>query len=169
MKIEDLLKQRYLKHTETKEASEEELQDYTVGDLAKRLFLDTSYVIALSSGRDKHNLLAISLAKEIEEKEIRLLTTRAILLEIGNALSKSQYRQAAIALLDSIERDDNIEIIPISESLYKKGLDLFRKRKDKEWGIIDCISFVVMKERGLDGALTTDHHFTQAGFKALLR
>ena len=169
MKIESPLKQRYLKQTKIKEVSEEDLQDYTVSKLGKRLFLDTSYAIALSSVRDKHNPLAISLAKEIEDNEIQLLTTRAILLEIGNALSKLRHREAAIALLNSIERDEKIEIVPISESLYKKGFDMFRRRKDKEWGIIDCISFVVMKERGLDEALTTDHDFIQAGFKVLLR
>jgi uncharacterized protein len=41
-------------------------------------------------------------------------------------------------------------------------------RRDKEWSLTDCISFVVMKERGLTEALTADHHFEQAGFKALL-
>jgi hypothetical protein len=32
----------------------------------------------------------------------------------------------------------------------------------------DCISFVVMQERGIFEALTTDHHFQQAGFRAIL-
>jgi len=40
---------------------------------------------------------------------------------------------------------------------------------DKEWGLTDCISFVVMKDRKLTDVLTTDHHFEQAGFKSLLR
>ena len=39
----------------------------------------------------------------------------------------------------------------------------------KEWGLTDCISFVVMADRGLTQALTADDHFTQAGFVALLR
>jgi uncharacterized protein len=38
----------------------------------------------------------------------------------------------------------------------------------KEWSLTDCISFVVMKERGLTDALTPDRHFEQAGFKILL-
>ena len=44
-----------------------------------------------------------------------------------------------------------------------------RERADKEWPLTDCISFVVMPDQGLSEALTADHHFEQAGFKALLR
>ena len=36
-------------------------------------------------------------------------------------------------------------------------------------GLIDCISFVVMSERGVVKALTADEHFQQGGFRALLR
>jgi len=40
---------------------------------------------------------------------------------------------------------------------------------DKEWGMTDCISFIVMEDHGLTDALTADEHFQQAGFRALLR
>ena len=36
-------------------------------------------------------------------------------------------------------------------------------------GLTDCISFVVMEERGITDALAYDQHFVQAGFRALLR
>lgn len=50
-----------------------------------------------------------------------------------------------------------------------QAFDLFRDRSDKDWGLVDCVSFVVMTERGMTDALTTDPHFQQAGFRALLR
>ncbi len=99
----------------------------------------------------------------------RLITTRAIILEIGNALAKARYRKAAVELLDSLEEDPNIEVIPITEELYKKAFQLYRNRPDKEWGITDCISIIIMQDRGLTDVLTPDEHFQQAGFKALLR
>jgi uncharacterized protein len=46
---------------------------------------------------------------------------------------------------------------------------LFKQRKDKEWGLVDCISFIVMQNREITDALTADIHFQQAGFRALLR
>jgi predicted nucleic acid-binding protein len=46
---------------------------------------------------------------------------------------------------------------------------MFRSRQDKEWGLVDCVSFVVMQNRGIAEALTADEHFHQAGFRSLLR
>jgi len=59
-------------------------------------------------------------------------------------------------------------VVPLSEALFRQSFDLYRQRLDKEWGLTDCISFVVMQERGITEALTADHHFRQAGFLALL-
>ena len=104
----------------------------------------------------------------MEGESRRLITSRAVVLEIGNALSKLRYRAPAVALLDAIERDPNVEIVPLSEELYRQSLALYRQHQDKEWGLTDCVSFVVMRERSITDALTTDDHFRQAGFRALL-
>jgi predicted nucleic acid-binding protein len=84
-------------------------------------------------------------------------------------MAKRRYREAAVELLNALEEDSNVEIVPISEELYEKAFEHYRNRPDKEWGLTDCISFVVMQERGIKSALTTDGHFVQAGFEALLR
>jgi len=62
-----------------------------------------------------------------------------------------------------------IIICSVSLKLFTKAVKFYSERMDKEWSLTDCISFVVMKERKLTTALTTDHHFEQAGFRALLR
>jgi predicted nucleic acid-binding protein len=134
-----------------------------------KVFLDTAYAIALAASSDRHHQKAVQVAIELEAKQTRLVTTRAIVLEIGNALAKQRYRQAAIQLLTALEADPLVEIIPVSEALYQRGFQLYTQRTDKDWGIIDCISFVVMQEQGLTDALTTDVHFQQAGFRTLLR
>ena len=132
-------------------------------------FLDTSFAIALSSAADQNHLRAVRLANQIETNKTRLVTTHAILLEIGNALSKQRYRSAAIQLLESLETDPSVEIVLFTSSLYKLAFNLFKQREDKEWGLVDCTSFVVMQNRGIIEALTADIHFQQAGFRALLR
>ena len=136
--------------------------------MTNEVFLDTAYAIALSVESDEHHERAEELAEQLEAEATRLVTTRAVLLEIGNALSKKRYRKAALELLDALEQDPLVEIVSLSEELYGQALELFRNRPDKNWGLVDCISFVVMQERGLTEALTTDEHFEQAGFRPLL-
>lgn len=134
------------------------------------LFLDASYAIALASPRDQHHDRAVELAGEIEaDPLVRLVTTRAILLEIGNALAKARHRTAAIALINALEHDPRVDVVPFSEEAYRDGLTLYEQHIDKEWGLTECISFVVMKELGITDALTADDHFRQAGFRPLLR
>ena len=133
------------------------------------VFLDTAYAIALSVTSDEHHERAVELAQQLEIRQTRLITTRAVLLEIGNALSRQRYRPAAIELLAALEHDPQVERVPLTNELYRQAFELFHSRPDKEWGLIDCASFVVMQQRGLTDALTTDEHFEQAGFRALLR
>lgn len=132
------------------------------------LFLDASYAIALAASTDQYHARAVELAEWIEAERMQLLTTRAVVLEISNALSRRRYRAAAVALLDALESDPAVEVVPLSEELYGRAAELYRWRGDKEWGLTDCISFAVMRERGLTEALTADDHFRQAGFRALL-
>lgn len=133
------------------------------------VFLDTSFAIALSSITDQNHLRAVKLANQIETSRNRLVTNQAILLEIGNALSKQRYRAAATQLLESLETDPSVEVVLLTNSLYRLAFNLFKQREDKEWGLVDCISFIVMQDRGITDALTADTHFQQAGFRALLK
>ena len=57
----------------------------------------------------------------------------------------------------------------MSFNISQKGLTLYGARQDKTWGLVDCMSFIVMDEQKLTDALTSDIHFIQAGFQALLR
>lgn len=135
----------------------------------REVFVDTSYAIALANANDQFHAKAILLARQLRSAKTKLITTRGVLLEIGNALSGQRFRPAAVKLLDALEADPNVGIVAFTEALYSQALQLYRNRSDKEWGLVDCLSFVVMQERNLTGALTTDMHFHQAGFRVLLR
>lgn len=141
----------------------------TAIDPREAVFLDTSYALALAAPTDQHHRHAMRLADALEQARAPLVTTRAILLEIGNALSRQRYRQAAVDLLRSLDADPGVEVIALGEELYARALALFCTRPDKEWSLIDCVSFVVMAERGMTKALTADVHFEQCGYRALLR
>jgi hypothetical protein len=132
-------------------------------------FLDASYVIALALASDEHHNRALQVAAEIEQHQSGLVTTRAVLLEIGSALAKIRVRRDAVRLIDALQNSARVEVVPLTEEIIAQGWNLFRERLDKEWSWTDCISFVVMREHGLSMALTSDQHFEQAGFTTLLR
>jgi predicted nucleic acid-binding protein len=135
--------------------------------MSKKIFVDTSHVLALFNTSDEFHLKAKKL-KHLTAKPYTVITTEAILLEIGNALSKQNLRQKCSAFIKGFYETENIEIVPITTALIMEGLKFFDKRQDKEWGLVDCISFVVMGRYGIKRALAADDHFVQAGFKALL-
>jgi uncharacterized protein len=133
------------------------------------VLLDTSFAIALAAKGDHHFEKARELSLELRQGRTKMVTTRAVMLEIGNALAGPRHRQAAIRLLTAMAADPLVEIVPLTESLYERGWELYRHRLDKKWSLVDCTSFVLMEDRGILEALTTDEHFDQAGFRALLR
>jgi len=138
--------------------------------LSGRVFLDTSYAIALVNRDDALHEIALALATRLEHVSPgQIVTSRAVLLEIGDGLSKPIYRRAAFELLSSISEDPSVEVIELSESLYLSALALYSERRDKGWGLTDCTSFVIMEAQGIKNALTHDIHFEQAGFRALMR
>lgn len=132
------------------------------------LFLDTSHALALVSKRDQHHRAARRVQAGVEARRDRIVTTRGVLLEFGNALHRPEERAVCVRFLDRVRTDPAVDIVDVDASLYERALDLYRSRPDKEWGLVDCASFVVMRERGLTDALTADRHFEQAGFRSLL-
>jgi uncharacterized protein len=132
----------------------------------KPLFADTSFYVALLSPRDLMHVKALQVGEHFHRP---VLLTDFILLELGNALSSAGQRSLFSKLVDHLRSDPNIRILPASRDLLEKGLRLFASRDDKEWSLTDCTSFVIMQEEELTEALTTDHHFEQAGFTVLLR
>jgi predicted nucleic acid-binding protein len=130
------------------------------------IFVDSSYFLALLSPRDAWHIAAIHLSGS---NRAPVVTTEFVLLEVANTLSSSGRRAAFRAVLDDLHDDPNAVTVPASSELLRAGVNLYLNRPDKEWSLTDCTSFVVMEREGLTEALTADHHFEQAGFKALLR
>ena len=136
--------------------------------MRKQYFVDTGFLIALAAPRDQLHDQALSVAQRVREDEASLLITRAVLLELGAALSGLRHRATAADMLRAIEADPAVEIVALSDTLYSDALEMFAQHRDKEWSLTDCLSFVVMRARGLTEALAADHHFEQAGFTVLL-
>ncbi|AFZ58449.1 type II toxin-antitoxin system VapC family toxin [Anabaena cylindrica FACHB-243] len=126
-----------------------------------RYFLDTSFIIAIINERDQYHQTANDLANYYDDSF--LVTSDAIILEIANGLSRN-YKQEATQLIEYLLNAETVEIIHVTPELFHQGFDLYKNFQDKEWGLVDCISFVIMKNKNITHTLSFDHHFQQARF-----
>ena len=134
------------------------------------LFADTAYWIALLLKRDRHHLHALQILREMRTS-VRIVTSEYVLLEFLNHFSKHGplARKDAMKSWRSMYEFEKVEVVPIGNEILQKAAALYDKSSDKAWSLTDCSSFVIMRERKIHDALTFDHHFEQAGFRALLR
>lgn len=129
-------------------------------------FADTSYFIALLSPADANHKQAHQIAEEFRGA---VLTSEYVIVEVGNFFRAPAARSRFSSFMHVAESDPGTRIVPGSSELLRAAIDLFVKRKDKTWSLTDCTSFVIMQDHGITDALSADHHFEQAVFRALLR
>jgi len=129
------------------------------------VFVDSFYFIALLNPDDQFHEAAKHATRSIA---VPLVTTGWVLVEVADALSAPGFRMHAHRFLLRLASDRNTRVVAADGTWYGRGLALYAARHDKSWSLTDCISFEVMAEFGLVEALTGDHHFEQAGYRALL-
>ncbi|HPY61418.1 MAG TPA: PIN domain-containing protein [Methanospirillum sp.] len=131
-------------------------------------FVDTVCWIALLNQQDNLHTKTNRLYKKLLKSGSHVITTSSILVETANALCDPAYKSAVITFRNNLLASTRVEIIFVDRELWEKGWMLYEQRSDKAWSLTDCISIVVMKEWNIHKVLTSDHHFVQAGFEALL-
>jgi hypothetical protein len=130
------------------------------------VFADTFYWLALLSPTDQAHHRAVQFTTIFRG---HLITTAWIITEIADALSTERARSRFVQFFDRLRARDDVTILPPSEELFEAGVELYRRRLDKEWSLTDCISFAAMEQKSITAALTGDRHFEQAGFAAMLK
>jgi uncharacterized protein len=137
----------------------------------KEVYADTAFFIALVSEADTLHDLASLLAEQFEaDGTTMLVTSDAVLLEFLSGMSKfgPDARGMAVAMVRTLLEDPTSLVVPQTRDLLRRAVDLYADRLDKQWSGVDCLSIVVMGDRGIDEVLTHDHHFTQAGSRILM-
>lgn len=132
------------------------------------IFVDTAAWIALLNISDALHPRAEQLMNEVLQQKTLLLTTEFVLLEVADALSTPAIRVKTVNFINGLRQLRILQIVPISQELFLEGWQLYSQRSDKGWGLTDCTSFVVMTQRQIITAFTSDRHFEQAGFAKLM-
>ena len=130
------------------------------------VFMDTYGLIGWVNMRDVGHQRVKSY---LDSYSGNIVTTEWILLEFADAFSLSNTKLLAIEAIKRFHRLPMFEVVGFDPKVQQAGFDLYESRLDKDWSLTDCVSFAVMTQRGLTEALTADHHFEQAGFRAMFK
>ena len=131
----------------------------------RAVFLDTVGLLALWDKRDQWHTAAERAFGQISLGHPLLYTTTYILLECGNAAARRPYRLSVDRLRETSARGGTL-ITPTQDD-WQLAWEEYRKGAADHAGIVDQVSFVVMRRPGISAAFTNDHHFRAAGFQAL--
>ena len=129
------------------------------------VFLDTVGMIAVWDVADQWHLAAATAYKRLLSRGQSLLTTEMVLYECGNAAARRAYRPRVNALRRAL-LEDQLLVVPTSAELEEAWAS-YDRGESGEAGIVDHVSFIVMRRLSLTQAFTNDQHFHAAGFITL--
>jgi hypothetical protein len=131
-------------------------------------FLDANGWVALLNTRETLHAIANARWMELSREPRPVVLTDWVVAETGNGLARTPARSRFVETFQQMLRNPRFRVLPVTRFLVERALLLYSDRPDKTWGLVDCASFVVMKDEGVSDAFTTDRHFEQAGFNCLL-
>ena len=130
------------------------------------LFLDTSGLLCLFDKANSHHQIAHDFFRQARS----LLTTNYVLTEfLPLVTSRRLHRTSSLFFLKDMVSLPRLELVWVDRLAHETAMALIENRLDKMYSTCDAVSFVLMRERGITEALTTDTHFEQEGFVRLLK
>ena len=132
-------------------------------------FIDTSgfYSLLVRGGR-MHDQATALMARAAQHHD-RFITTDYVLDESVTLLKARGHGQLIVPLFEVVDVSTALRIEWTTPERFREVRTFCLRHSDKRWSFTDCLSFVVMRTYGLREALTSDSHFEQAGFRALLK
>ncbi|HEU0301951.1 MAG TPA: PIN domain-containing protein [Longimicrobium sp.] len=131
------------------------------------LFLDTGFLIALNASDDQHHQRAVDFWRKLD-RTTSLLTTTYIVDEVVTFFNSRGRHAKAVEIGTLLMTNRLVELVHVDEDLFRAGWTYFARHSDKRYSLTDCISFELMRSRGLQQVLAFDAHFEQAGFTRLM-
>jgi predicted nucleic acid-binding protein len=136
----------------------------------RQLFLDTNYLCALLSDRDPLHAAAVHTSEELRrDTSVRYVTSLPVLTEILAHYSKDAFsRRTAADFIQRMRASDDVVVVVGDEQLFDAAIDLYRRRLDKTYSLVDCMSMVICRRMNITEVMTGDRDFQQEGFTILL-
>lgn len=131
-----------------------------------KVFLDTSFLVALEDKRDQDHQSAQNYWNQAKGS-VTPVTTSYICDETVTLFYKRNLHEKAVEIGERLIHSPDMDFLHIDEEVFREGWEYFKRHQDKDYSLTDCISFVVMKKKRIQRVITFDVHFQQAGFEIL--
>ena len=129
------------------------------------VFLDTVGLVALWDTADQWHTAAEGAFNHLVSQRKSFVTTSFVLLECGNTAARRTYRNHVCLLRKNLEQRG--ELIVPTEDDWREAWTAYEKGTGGDAGIVDQVSFIIMRRLGITEAFTNDKHFQSAGFTNL--
>lgn len=129
------------------------------------MLLDTSGLLCLHHKAEPFHNEARTLYKQAS---IRITHSYILAEFVALATIRRLPRIPTLTYINDLQNNPDIEMLWVNESFHREAMTLLLVRQDKTYSLCDAVSFVLMRQRNIIEALTTDHHFEQEGFRKLL-
>ncbi len=133
----------------------------------RRVFIDTSAVVALFERTDADHLEAIRLMDAVKRERMALFLSDYILDESITAALTRIGHITAVQVGEFILNSKVSQLVTIDAAVRDSAWEYFRRHDDKTFSFTDCTSFVLMKDMGIRSYFSFDDHFKQAGFEPI--
>jgi len=131
-----------------------------------RVFVDTSALFALLAPRENNHLRAVSIQRSLRRERAALYATNYIVAETHAMVLSRLGRRLALETLRDLD-SNAYTIVRVDEHEEAAARQIIERYTDKDFSLVDAISFVVMETLGIDTAFTFDVNFRQYGFETL--
>ncbi len=129
------------------------------------VFVDTGYLLALERRTDENHPRALAHWRSLRDRGLpTLVTTTYVFDEVVTYLNSRGLHASAVKTGKRLLGSPSVELVHVGDGLFRGAFDLLEGRADKRYSLTDCVSFVLMRERGISAALAFDRHFEQEGF-----
>ena len=129
------------------------------------MLLDTSGLLCCFDADEVRHDDAVKL---YDDAAIRITHNYVLAEFVALGQARRLAREATLAFAADVVNDADVEVVWIDPLLHHEAMRLLQSQLDKSYSLCDAVSFLLLQQRRIVDALTTDHHFEQAGFRRLL-
>lgn len=132
----------------------------------EKVFLDTSFLVALEDKRDQNHLNALNYWNSAKSS-VSPVTTSYRCDETVTLFNRRNLHEKAVEIGERLIYSPDIDFIYIDKETFLEGWEYFKIYQDKDYSLTDCISFAIMNKEKILKVIAFDVHFKQAGFEMI--